>query len=593
MSRPSCLLLCAVPAILSFGCRDKPGLDTAEDTESPYVYKDTDLVRESPPGESAESEPPEESEPPVDTVDTGEPIDPVTIDDLDLYPGDLAVFPGATFDTRLVATSLDAERQDVLDQDALYWSGDEAIATIDELGLVTALAEGEVELFASHGGLEASVALSVIAPGVAEITVVDADSGLPIEAPWGAVAGSKRTTGDEAGVVQLALEDPGPVNLQAWSGEHVPVTVMNTVSRRLVVPVRSLASEQAAGIVTGGDVDYSGVDTGSFTDIVVGLASATLRTHPLTFDMSDLVADDRIASIWGVDVALPGNLFVRSYVDDWQGRARAGAFGVWSLAGPVPIDDITAGLNGDAEVIEVLVDNLSAFSYGWSDGWAGVDGDELDIPLAPAHSLDELVQVEVPELTLGFSGDETPLVLVADTTSEGDFGIVGLGSGLGTVQALRVPTGVVPGTGEAWALAVAQVGGLGSGYGLVSSAAPVELEQAVLPAFQQVPTLDSFSGTAHDFALSSDERATLVRVSVEGGGGEVMDFCFAGGVQSGELPKPPGYSFSWGTTQWTLTALELTEGSFEGLISSGAIWDDELAPTLLSVGRMGMGFAGG
>jgi hypothetical protein len=592
MSRRACLLLCASTTLV-LGCPPKTVYDTSPETESPYVYKDTGKVEETgPPDETGDSVDTDETGLPVDTFDTSEPVEP-TIAELRLYPDQLAVFPGAEYDLRLVAVDSEGLRVEVACEEAVYWSDDEAVATVDPaIALATAVSEGSTRLWASFGGLEASVALEVIPPGTAEITVVDADTWLPVEVPFGSTPDGTRITGESTGLVQVPIEEPGAITLTAWSDEHIPASIVGTVNRRLVVPVRSLASASAAGVEVSGAVDFSGVPEGEFTDVMVGLSAATIQDHPLCFDLGDLVAEDRTVSIWGVDVDLPGNLFLGTYVETWQGLAEAGDFGVWSLAGSVPIADITAGLNGDAAVIDLLVDNLAAFVHGWSPGWAGLDGEALDIPVAPAVELSELVVVEVPPLSLGFSGDEEPLVLLFDQAADSTHAVVGLGQGTGTVAASRVAEGTVAPAGDSWALAMAQVDGLGSGYGMALSVAAVEGGAAVLPEFQVVPTIDAFSGETREYAFESDLRATLVRVIFEGGAGQQWDLYFPSGPQSGFLSKPQGYSISWGSTQWTLSAVELTGDTFEGLISRGALTDVELAPTALTVGRMGMAFEG-
>jgi hypothetical protein len=579
MNRRSILLLAALPATL-LACRPKDAVDSSPDTESPYVYKDTGAVEETaPPLETGDSLPPDETAPPVETGDTGEPVEP-DIAELHLYPDMLAVFPGAELDLRLVAVALDGARGDVAFAEALYWSDDPAVAAISEKEpLVTALTEGSTTLWASFGGLEASINLEVIPAGSASFTVVDADTLAPIEAAFGSVPGGTRIVGDAKGVVTVEIEEPGPATFTAWTDAHVPVSIVGTVNRRFVVPVRSQASASAAGVACSGAVDLSGVPAGAYTDVMVGLAAASVPVHPLAFDLGDLVAEDRTVSIWGVDVNLPGNLFVASYVETWQGLAAAGEFGVWSLAGSVPIEEITAGLNGDAAVIDLLVDNIAAFVHGWSPGWTGADGEVLDIPVAPTEPL-----------SLGFSGDEDPLVLITEQVDDASHAVVGLGQGVGTVDAARLVTGSL-GDGS-WALAMAQVDGLGSGYGMALSAAPVEAGFAELPEFQIVPTLDTFSGETKEYAFDSDLRAQLVRIEFQGGGGQLWDLYFPSGPQSGVLSKPQGYAISWGDTLWSLSAVELSDDTFEGLIQRGALTDELLAPSALTVGRMGMSFGG-
>ncbi len=594
MSRPVILLLSVLPAtVLLLGCPPEEKVDTGPDTEDPYVYKETGEVEETePPEETADTTPIIETEPPVETGDTGEPVDP-TIAGLQLYPDAMAVFPGASFELRLVEVDDEGVRSDVPLDKVELWSDDEAVAVYDpKTGLATALAEGSTALWASWGGLDASVNLEVIAPGTAEITIVDAATGLAVETPFGSTASSGRIEGDKAGLVAIPVEDAGPVTLNAWSRDHVPATIVGTVNRRIVVPVRSFDSAESDGVSVSGAVDFEAVPEGAFTDVMCGLAAATVPVHPLAFELEDLVAEDRIVNIWGIDVALPGNLFVATYVETWQGFAAAGDFGVWSMAGSVPIEDITAGMNGDAAAIDLLVDNVAAFVHGWTPGWTGADGDEVDIPVAPETAFTEPVLVEVPALSLGFSGDEEALVLITDEADDGSHAVVGLGQGIGVVDALRVPEGIIGKGGETWALAMAQVDGLGSGYGMALSAAPVELGAAELHDFQIVPTLDAFSGHTREYSFETDTRAELVRVVFEGGNGELWDLYFPSGLQTGMLERPQGYSISWGQTQWTLTSIELSEDTFEGLLGRGALTDEELAPSALTVGRMGMAFGG-
>ncbi len=591
MSRGFCLLLCALPTTLALGCKPKNILDTAPDTESPYVYKDTGAVEESdPPEETGETAPPIETAPPVETGDTGEYIEP-TIAGLTLYPDGLAVFPGASFELRLVAEGTDGVLTDVAFEEAEFWSDDEAVAGIDAHGaLALALAEGGTELWASYEGLDASISLDVIAPGTAEITVVDAASGLIIDSPFASTPDTSRLQGDSSGVVQVTIEDAGPATFNAWSPDHVPASIVGTVNRRLTIPVRSFEVAEVTGAEVTGDVDFESVPEGEFTDVVCGLAAATIPVHPLSFDLDNLVAEDRIVSIWGVDVALPGNLFVQTYVETWEGLAYPGDFGVWSLAGSVPIEDITSGLNGDSAAIDLVVQNLEAFVHGWAAGFTGSDGEAVDAPVAPNTELSEPVVVEVPPLSLGFSGDEEPLVLVFDQADDGSYAVVGLGQGTGTVDAVRAPEGIVGSGSDTRALAMAQVDGLGSGYGMALSAAPVEGGAADLVDFQIIPTLDSFNGHTREYAFESDPRAELVRIEFEGGGGELWDLYFASGPQSGVLSRPQGYSISWGQTHWALNAVELTGNTFEGLVAAGSLTDQALAPTATTVGRMGMNF---
>ncbi|MFH1469189.1 MAG: hypothetical protein ABIO70_32675 [Pseudomonadota bacterium] len=577
--------LLLLPVVL--GCHPKePGDSSGQDSEPPFIYRDTGAVVETGDPETAA---PDDSGPVDDTGDTGG-VEP-TITGLELFPGSLAVFPGAAWSLRVVAEGDDGERADVFPEQVTFTSSDEHVVAVDAAGLASAMAEGEATLAAAFGGREAWVAVEVIPAGYAEITVIDVASGAALAGAWGSTPDSARTTGDAAGLVRVPIEEPGPATFTAWTSEHVPLSVVGTVDRRVVLPLRTLASVHERGVEVAGAVDLTGVDPGAYNDVIVGLAAATIQVHPLCFDLPNLIAEDREVTVWGVDAVLPGNLFVHNAVEDWQGHAAAGDFGVWSLAGAVPIADITAALSGDTGVLDLLMENLDAFAYGFTGGYSGADGEAVVAPVAPSVPLSEPVQVSVPELSLGFSGDEVPLVFVTDRAADGSWAVTGLGWGTGEQVAQRAPLGSVPPGDESWALAVAQVGGLGSGSAMALSAAPVAGGAAAPPAFQTIPVIASFSPETQEYSFSTDPRATLVRVTLAGRHGDVWDLYFPGGEQQGVLHQPQGYGFDFGRTSWTLTAVELWGDTFDGLVGRGSLTDEALAPRAATATREIANFA--
>jgi hypothetical protein len=257
----------------------------------------------------------------------------------------------------------------------------------------------------------------------------------------------------------------------------------------------------------------------------------------------------------------------------------------------VPIGDITAALNGETALLDLLLDHLDTFAYDFTGGFSGADGETVEVPVAPSQALSEPVEVEAPELSLGFSGDEVPLLFLTDRAADGTWALSGLGAGSGAQVAVRAPYGAVPPGDESWALAVAQVGGLGSGSALALSAAPVEGGAAVLPAFQIIPVISSFAPDTHEYAFQTDPRATLVRITISGRHGDIWDLCFPGGEQQGSLHQPQGYGFDFSTTNWVLTAVELTGETFDGLVGQGSVTDETLAPRATTAARKTANFA--
>ena len=571
-------------------CNDDKAPDSSPDTESPYAFKDTGLAPESTPPEETAETAQETDSPLIDTHDTGDP-GPDPLQALNLYPADLAVHPGATWNLRLVADDADWIRSDVDFKEVKLTSDDSKIATVAADGTVTAVSVGQTSLRAWYGGAEATADITVLKEGTAEITVVDYDSGAPVEGARASMNGGKRVTTDAHGYALVETDDTGMLSFHAWSDDHAPATIVSTVARRLVVPIRDLESAAAEGVDITGDVDWSGVSSGGADDVQVGLTSASLYVHPISFGIEDLLGDDRKVTWYGIDINLPGNLYIEGTADDYQARAEPGEFGMWSMAGPVPYADILSAAAGLYSPIDVMADNLANFSFGWDGGYEGAGGEELSIDIAPAEPFTDYVAVTVPELSLGFSGDEQPLLLLADETPVGNYAIVGLGQGIGDVLALRATPGVIAGSGESWALAVAQVDDLGSGYGMALSAGRVEASFAELPEFQQIPSLDYFTGDPREYSLTSDERAQLLRLTIVAKDGSVQDLYLAGGATSGEFPKVE-CSFGYGNTDWSLRSMELSADTFEGLTASGRVRDEDLADTILTAATVTQNFTG-
>lgn len=587
---PRALVPLLLAGALLLGCKgddtaDKDTGDIDTDTDSPYVYQDT--------SEWVDTSTPQETGDTGDTsmpVDTGEPDD--TVAALHLHPADFTAGVGATYALRLVSEDVEGELADVDASEFDVTTSDHTVAIVGGTALVKVMGEGEATLTASWKGHEATATLTATDGNTLELTLLDAETGLPVENGSASLGDDDRTSADEDGRVTLTPSDSGGVWVNAWAKNYIPITIADTVSRDLTVPLRSRCSAEES-VTFAGDSDFSSVDEGSvYEDLSIGLAVASFRHGPLFFDVESLVGEDRTVSIYGVSATIPSNIFVKDMVPDYEGATTPGDFDVWSMAGPVPITDLTSGLNGSGDVLGLLEDNLARFSFGWSGTYTAGEDETVTVDVAPDTPYEEEVTVQIPMLSSGFSGDEEALVLVVDETTSGLHSVTGLGLGTGTVTARRAPTSAVSDVERTHALVIAQADGIGSGEAMAYAAAEVESDGTAMPPdFQDLPSITSFSGSTREYSTSTDADVTLVRITIEGGEGSLRDLVLAGGSQSGTLPAPP-YSFSYGKTTWSLQAFETTTGTFESLASTGTVYDEALADHLVNATSVGQTFSG-
>ncbi len=562
---------------ISCGDSDKTG-DTALDSGSPYVYRDTGLWLDTSPQQA-------DTAPPQDTAQE------VVMESLALYPVQLTVEPGASFATRAVATMTGELLLDVEPSDCPITSSAPDVATVSEDGSVQALAPGDAILTASCLGQEANATIHVTEPGSLQVTVVDASTGSPLEGAMVVIGDTGVEFTDSAGFARLETSTGEGVNLSVWDDDHLPLTIMGTVSRELTVAITTYEDYQDEGATFSGNVDFSSVMEGAWDQVVAGLVVSSVQGNPMFMDIESLVYDEREIEFYGWPLTIPANVVVKSVAEDYSASASTGSFGAWSLAGPVGIADLTAAVSNVGDVLELLVNNLDNFSYGWTGLYEAETGGSLALDISPDHSFSEVVQVMVPDLPLGFSGDETPMVFILDEAPDDVFAVVGLGRGRGEVAALRAPEGVVAGAEHSWALVMAQVGGIGSGGAVACSMSELSAAYADPPSLLDVPTIDYFDGSTHEFALETDSRADLVGVVVEGGGGELRQVYLDRGAITDTLPAS-AFDFSYGETTWTLRALETTVDTFEGFASSGRLSDGDLKDILLGSVELAMSFEG-
>jgi hypothetical protein len=518
------------------------------------------------------------------TDDTGTTTPDAVVESMALFPDGVTVHPGATLPLRLVARWDDGEISDI---SGTYTSSDDKIATVDKDGLVTAHSVGTVQLSASWDKLAEAVSLTVIDDGVLTVTVIDATTGSPIpDAKVKVFEGSAYST-DASGQAAPAVTDGGPVEVSAYISGYVPVTIWQTVSRNIVIPMQSTDVFEARGTATG-RVDFDSVDSGGGADIVMGMVMPSMPYGPLLLDPDDLLAEDRTVTVYGIDADVPANLVLKNYAEEYEATVLAGEAALWTIAGAMPISEVTSGLNGTSDAIGLLRDHIDAMVWGWSDAGTVAGGGSCSVGLSPSVPFSEEVDVIVPELSLGFSGAEEPLVMVGELLAAEGVVVTGLGLGLGEIEVKTADHSLTDSTG-AVAMGIAQVGGLGTGGGVSASWAPVEDGVAVLPAFQDIPEVSAFDPLTHEFTMNADTRASFVRVLIEGADGSRRLLYTTGGEHAGELPNP-GFPMGYGNTTRTILALDIPEGTLEGRLVTGDIISNSIVLGARTSARVGSRF---
>ncbi|MDP2314073.1 MAG: Ig-like domain-containing protein [Pseudomonadota bacterium] len=568
--------------LLLLGCEPKDLKESApEDTG--YVYVDTAPTDDTAPDSAVDTSPIDDTSVEtgrdtnrVDTsVDTGT-VAPSWLT-LEVWPAAMIVHPGATWPLRVVATDPDGARGDLpTDLDVPTFAVDDpTIATVDTAGLVTALAEGATTVRVFIGGLEADCTIEVRADGVATITVLDGATGAPIEGAKVAIPFSSPVSTDASGIALLPVPDGLPLTFSTWvDDEYDALTVVGMVGRQLTVSVLPKDTVLNDATLTGA-VDFSGIDDGGWSDVVVGFAAASIQGALASTRLEDLFADERAITVFGVDVEAPANLFVEGAAETYDATAFAGDVAVWGLGGPIAIADATESLSGTGDALQLLADNIGAMSWGQVTGLTATSGASTTADLAPADRFDDLVTVSLPPLSLGFTGTEEYFLLAAEERAAEGFVVTGLGTGTpaGSTDIPTVLAGTVLDSLGTTVLAYAQVGGVGSG-GATSSAVATENAEGnlIAPLLQDIATVDAWDPAVRTFAYTVDADADYVRVRLRDERNRVHDI-LAPSSWSGTIPNCVT-SFRLPSATVEVLALETTGGNYEGWLAAGELGVD-------------------
>ncbi len=565
--------------VLALACNCGGGTD---DTAPPTVTDDSGTVDSADSGHTTDTvetgETAETGDTATDTGDTG----PITPGSLAVAPRQIIVDPGAEWGLRAIWRQDGEHNADV----TVTWSSsDESLVTLTAEGRATAHAPGEVTLTATWGGLEAVAAVTVQEVPVLRVQLVAAEDGSPITTGKIRYDGTTDVVDEVTGIGELTVPAGEAIWFTAWSadGDRIPTTVMSLVGRDLVLPLRAAGSAVDPDGGVAGTFDFGGVpplsdDEKAAGYILLGLAAPSLRYGPLFWRPEDLLAPDRDVNIYGIDARLPANITLDDEVEDWATPAWSGPGAVWSFAGPVPLADAAFGLSDLSSALDLLLESIDAFTYGFEDGLAVPAGGVLEQDVRPSTSLSEVVEVELPAWPDGVDSTETALLLAVDGDGPAGPGVAGFGRGFpGTAHTSRAPGSYFGWDGSAaQILAYLEDGGAGIGGARMLSVAPIVDGFAVLPEFPQPPRLEDFDAKTHEVQVHADPDAELVHLYIESKDGAERDYYLP--VVS-ELVWIPGEgpSFGWANTRWEMTVVRTDEGTFESLVIEGTLMRSDLA----------------
>lgn len=551
--------------------------DTGETDTGETDTEETDTDRPPHTDETDTDRPPhtDETDTAIDTVDTGETADteetgdtgePTGLEDLAVSPASLSLAVGGSIDLRVVATAWSGEVSD--SATAIFTSLDPAIATVDAAGLVTGVAAGSTTIDVTDEGLTVSAAVTVRDDGYASVTVLDASTGLPLEGATIHLDGESPVFSDASGMAELPVSDTGPVKVTVYLDEtYTATTLVDTSSRSFVVPLTPIADIRGFDAEVGGDVDFGSVPDPGWTQLAMGLACASVQTQLAMLDLTNLFAEDRTVTVFGIDVEAPANLFLEGYEETYAAMAMGGPVAVWSIAGPVEISDATSGFSDSSEALALLVDSLPDWVWGVEVGETAVSDSSTTIDIAPDTTLDDTVLVPAPSLPSGFFGTEDFFVMSADQRTDDGWVVTGMGVGTGNIEVRRVSPGTVPGGVSSAFWAFAQVGGLGSGE--ATSAVVVEDDggTASFPEMLDAPSITIWNPSTQELGVDVDPDAEYVRIRLTDKDGYIHDMFVAGtwlGTESGIHD-----AFSRGKADVDVLTMDIDSGSFEEWASTG------------------------
>ena len=235
---------------------------------------------------------------------SSEPVSPdlVPVASVTLEPAGPVVGVGKT--APLTATTKGQDGTVLSNRTITYASGNTAIATVDDRGVVTGVAAGSTQITATSEGKNGSVTLTVSTTQVASVTVAPS--------PATVNAGATLTL---TGSAFDAADAPLPGRVFAWSSATPAIATVSTLG-----VVRGMA----AGTVTITGTSEGKSATATITVIVPPVASVTVTPNPATVGLGD-------------------SLQLSATLKDGSGNVLTGRTVTWQSSNPVVASVSTSG----------------------------------------------------------------------------------------------------------------------------------------------------------------------------------------------------------------------------------------------------------
>lgn len=552
------------------GCNNK--YTAPEDSDTGYVYQDTQQVHDSETGDSADSTDTTDTVDTTETADTGETggdtgTAPAFLA-LDVYPAAITVGVGAAWSERAVATAADGTRADAV---GVTWTVDDpTIASVDSAGAITALAVGSTTVHATLDGLDTPVAVEVRDDNLLQVMVYDAATGLPIDqARVKTDAGSART--DATGLASVPVTDGAPATVTAYVDDTYGAVTYAQVTARSVAVYLEPRDSTGADADLQGTMDLSAVPDPAWNEVGVGIVVPSFARALAMLTVDDVFGPDRDVTVFGVTVALPANLVVEGTVEDYTTDCWPGAVGNWGFAGPLKVSDVSSGVSNTADSLNLLIANLSGMVWGYNTGATAVADTAATLDLAPSAAFTDTVNVTLPALSLGFRGDESFLVFTADDHVDDGWIMTGLGQGTTSAVVSTVAPGSVTDSIGSGVIALAEVGGTGTGGATSAAFADVAADGSVtLPDLQDVAVVDVWDPASSTIGVTTDADADFVRVRFTDTRHRIHDLYVPPGAYSGALPTAvSGFGNANATIE--VTAVQTADGLYDDWLASGAV----------------------
>ncbi len=493
-------------------------------------------------------------------------------------------------------------------------------AAVDASGVLTAGTEaGDTQVTAKAIGttrVSAPVTFTTILPitdGL-RVTVIDAVDRRPLAGVVVRVVdGSVEHEGITDALGQVSFPTPaGPVDLHAFTQDHDYVTIGQTVSADVLMPLPPRSVADRAGGFTG-QMTFTG--TG---EVSLGLSGTSIAGHLMDMNFSRLMGQVFTVRInFGTQtfsLPLPAQMVMKaeyngipiSIKDTYYVLGQEGLRAAWGLGGKMGLSALMQIFNSSSSIDQILIDLLPYFAMfnhalkpqidifpvplvvdeNDIDG----DGDTTEsrpdwvnfptLNLNANHAQNLAVEVVPPALpSHGASPLRTLIMLAGGLTPQGFTPLGMSGEEATSGQAAPLVMKLAP-----------AYGGLEVGkYALLVMAAPpangqefsadmaavnfvadnlptrVEFEKGFLP----FPLDASWSTVTRTVTASAVAGATLYRFTIAGPDGSWIVYRPAGGILSATLPEPPtGYAdLAAGDTRSLMPIALVGNTGFEDLVT--------------------------